>query len=206
MVYSLNLEWVYLQWGYLSPRSGHICLEGFCTTLIPVIWPSCTSKTFFLLKSQVEINFITVSLSREAKFLSSKYDPSEHPKLYGCYFNFPAHRAYNLIFCLSLVIMSEITGVLNLKHTLLSSLHYTQWQFLCLPFWFSAHSFFLVPEDFVLFCKISYRFENLSCIIWICLDLFQMGGLSARIGIIGSLFWGEGGLSYAIWEEENGLD
>lgn len=174
MVYFVNLEWVYLQWGYLWLRLGHICLEGFCTTLIPGIWPSCTSKTFSLPKSQVEINFIAISLSRVAKFLSSlpytKDEPPEHPKLYGYYFYFPAHGAYILIFCLSLVIMSEITGVLNLKHMLLSSLHYTQWQFLCVLFWCSVHSFFLVPEDFLLFidfkiCYILFRFFRV-CFKW----------------------------------------
>lgn len=139
--------WAYLQWGHLSPRLGHICLEWCCTTLISGIWPSCTSKTFFLSKSQVEINFIAISLSRVAKFLSSlpfskdgpsaKYNNKEDPKLRGSYFNFPGHRTYNLIFCLFLIIKFEITGVLNLKHMPLSPLQGTLWQLMCLPLVFS---------------------------------------------------------------------
>ena len=113
-------------------------------------WSPCTSKTFLSMQIQSRERF-HIFLSSMANFFSSlpftKDEPSEDPKLCGSYFNFSAHRAYNLISCLSLVIKSQITGVLNLKHMPLSSLHYPQWQLICLLFWFSAYSSFLVSED-----------------------------------------------------------
>lgn len=187
--------WVYVLWRHLALRLELFWLEGFCTTLISGIWHSCT--TCFLSKFQGERNLIVIFLSMLAEFLSSlpftKDESFEDSKWSGSYFNFPGHRAHNFL-------------SLNLKHIPCphdtnhsdSSCAYLPdfWPTLC----------FLVPEDVLSsFCKSSCGFLKIIVFYLDFPGLFQMGELTVRICIMGSLSGGRGVCRYGSrWEE--GLD